>query len=179
MTCSPDKCPHRALMEKARAACLHCAHIDNPGNRSGTISAEKAGERVIHKEAAYIDRSPRGQVTNLPPEVEEKAKEFFMSWANLNTIDALLCLHVVNGGTCNDFKYYLMKVAEHIEKQHLDRDKDNYRSTAHAKFENIIKRIPIMNLVKTWSEGHEGGGSIAKEIKKLSMPLFDNAGVEV
>lgn len=160
MNCSPEKCPHRALMEKARQACLSCDHI-NPPVRSGTVSYEATGERIIKRESAPIDRSPRGQVTTLPAVVEERTAELYRRWCGLDTIDALLLLHISNGGTCATFGAYLKRVQETIGK--LDCQRDNYRATAWAKFQSLIKRFKpfLKSKLHAWNDGH--GGAIRKE----------------
>ena len=69
-------------------------------------SYEAMGERLVEQERLDVDRSPRGQVTTLPLEVEERTAELFRRWCGLDTIDALLLLHVCNGGKCENFGAY-------------------------------------------------------------------------
>jgi hypothetical protein len=161
-------------MEKARAACLSCDHID-PAGHGGTISYDAAGERIVQRESAYIDRSPRGQVTTLPPDVEERTAELFRRWCGLDTIDALLALHVCNGGTPNEFGAYLLRVQSAIDRLHPQRA--NFRSTAWTKFKGLLKRFAGFDKVRTWDDGH--GGAIRKEREATACPLFANAGVQV
>lgn len=160
MDCTPDKCPHWALMEKARKACLSCNHIE-PSGHGGMVSYEAAGERIVKRESAPIDRSPRGQVTTLPAEVEERTAELYRRWCGLDTIDALLLLHVSNGGTCATFGAYLSRVGEAISK--LDCTCESYRATAWAKFQSLIKRFKpfLKSKLHSWNDGH--GGAIRKE----------------
>lgn len=160
MDCTPDKCPHKALMEKARKACLACNHLA-PSGHGGMVSYEAAGERIVKRESAYIDRSPRGQVTALPADVEERTAELYRRWCGLDTIDALLLLHVSNGGTCATFGAYLSRVGEAISK--LDCTRESYRATAWAKFQSLIKRFKpfLKSKLHSWNDGH--GGAIRKE----------------
>lgn len=158
-------------MEKARQACLSCDHT-TPSVRSGTISYEAAGERIVKRESLPIDRSPRGQVTTLPAEVEERTAELYRRWCGLNTIDALLLLHVSNGGTCDSFGSYLQRVHDTIGK--LNCQRDNYRATAWAKFQVLIRRFKpfLKSKLHAWNDGH--GGAIRKE-RKLAE-LFEAQG---
>ena len=160
MDCTPEKCPHRALMERARAACLACDHID-PAGHGGVISYDAAGERVVHREALMMDRSPRGQVTTLPPEVEERTAELYRRWCGLDTIDALLMLHVCNGGTCATFGAYLERVRETISG--LGCKRESYRATAWAKFQRLVRRFApfLRGKLHSWDDGH--GDAIRKE----------------
>lgn len=160
MNCTPDKCPHKALMDKARKACLACNHIE-PSSHSGMVSYEAAGERIVKRESAFIDRSPRGQVTALPADVEERTAELYRRWCGLDTIDALLLLHISNGGTCATFGAYLQRVQETIGK--LNCQRDNYRATAWAKFQALVRRFKpfLKSKLHAWDDGH--GGAIRKE----------------
>lgn len=160
MNCTPDKCPHRALMEKARAACLACDHID-PAGHGGMVSYEAAGERIVKREQLDVDRSPRSQVTKLPALVEERTAELYRRWCGLDTIDALLMLHVSNGGTCATFGAYLQRVHDTIGGLGVNRA--NYRATAWAKFQSLIRRFKpfLRSKLHAWDDGH--GGAIRKE----------------
>ena len=160
MDCTPEKCPHRALMEKARQACLACNHI-MPSGHSGIISYDAAGERVVERQQARLDRSPRGQVTPLPAEVEERTAELYRRWCGLDTIDALLLLHISNGGTTATFGAYLQRVHDTIGK--LDCQRDNFRATAWAKFQSLIAKFKpfLKSKLHAWTDGH--GGAIRRE----------------
>lgn len=176
MNCTPEKCPHGALMEKARAACLACTYA-TPSVRSGMVSYEAAGERIIQRERLAVDRSPRGQITALPAEVEERTAELYRRWCMLDTIDALLLLHVCNGGTCATFGDYLAKVKQTIDR--LDCQRSAYRATAWAKFQRLIRRFApfLKGRLHSWDDGH--GGAIRKERENMERQpdLFDLAGV--
>ncbi len=147
-------------MEQARAACLACDHT-TPAGHGGTISADAAGENIVHRERVFIDRSPRGQVTNLPQEQEERLAELFRRWVGLDTIDALLALHCANGGTTASFGAYLLRVRDAIERSGCEREA--YRATAWAKFQSIVRRFKpfIRGRLQAWSDGH--GGAVRKE----------------
>ena len=156
MDCSPEKCPHGALMEKARAACLSCDHIE-PAGHGGKASIDAMGDEVLQREMLHLDRSPRGQVTTLSPDVEERIAELFRRWCGLDTIDALLLLHVCNGGTCDNFGAYLLRVHGAIERADVGRD--NYRATAWAKWKRRVARFaPYMRgeHLQSWRPGHGG-----------------------
>ena len=160
MNCTPEKCPHRALMEKARAACLACDHTV-PAGHGGVKSYDAMGERIVQREKVAFDRSPRSQVTALPAEVEERTAELFRLWCGLDTIDALLLLHVTNGGTCATFGAYLDRVRDTIGK--LDCKRENFRATAWAKFKSLIHRFApfLKGRLQAWNDGH--GGAIRRE----------------
>ena len=147
-------------MERARKACLSCDHLE-PSSHGGRVSYEAAGERVVYRESMKLSRSPRGQVTTLPAVVEERTAELYRRWCGLDTIDALLLLHISNGGTCATFGTYLKRVQETIGK--LDCQRDNYRATAWAKFQSLIKRFKpfLRSKLHSWNDGH--GGAIRKE----------------
>jgi len=160
MNCTPEKCPHRALMEKARAACLSCDHL-LPAGHGGVKSYDAMGERLVQREKIAFDRTPRGQVTTLPPEVEERTAELYRRWCGMDTIDALLMLHVSNGGTCATFGAYLDRVMQTISR--LDCMRENYRATAWAKFQRLVRRFApfLKGRLHAWDDGH--GGAIRKE----------------
>ena len=167
-------------MEKARAACLACDHVE-PAGHGGTISYDAAGENVVERQAAYFDRSPRGQVTTLPPEVEEKTAELYRRWCGLDTIDALLLLHVCNGGTTATFGAYLDRVRQAIDR--IDCKRASYRATAWAKFQRLIRRFaPFLHgRLHSWDDGH--GGAVRKERegaerRAMQGDLFDFTGGE-
>lgn len=178
MNCTPEKCPHRELMEKARAACLACDHTE-PAGHGGTISYDAAGERIVQRRQIAFDRSPRGQVTTLPPDVEERTAELYRRWCGLDTIDALLMLHVCNGGTCANFGAYLDRVRQTIDR--MDCKRENYRATAWAKFQRLIRRFaPFLHgRLHSWDDGH--GGAVRRERESaerraMQGDLFDFTG---
>ena len=160
MNCTPEKCPHRALMEKARTACLACDHTE-PAGHGGMVSYDAAGERIVQRQQLVFDRRPRSQVTTLPPDVEERTAELYRRWCGLDTIDALLMLHVCNGGTCANFGAYLCRVRGTIDR--VDCKRENYRATAWAKFQRLIHRFApfLRGRLHSWDDGH--GGAIRKE----------------
>jgi hypothetical protein len=133
------------------------------------VSYEAAGERIVKRESAFIDRSPRGQVTTLPADVEERTAELYRRWCGLDTIDALLLLHVSNGGTCATFGAYLNRVGETIAK--LDCKRESYRATAWAKFQALIKRFKpfLKSKLHSWNDGR--GGAIRKERIRIEGEL--------
>ena len=159
MNCTPENCPHRALMDKARKACLLCDNT--PAGHGGVASFDAMGERVLHREKICFDRSPRGQVTTLPADVEERTAELYRRWCGLGTIDALLLLHVSNGGTTANFGAYLDRVRRAIDDADVMRDA--YRATAWAKYKALMRRFApfLKGKLHAWDEGH--GGAIRKE----------------
>lgn len=160
MNCTPERCPHRELMEKARAVCLSCDHTV-PAGHGGVASYDAMGERLVQREKIAFDRTPRGQVTTLPAEVEERTAELYRRWCGMDTIDALLMLHVSNGGTCATFGAYLDRVRQTISG--LDCTRENYRATAWAKFQRLVRRFApfLKGKLQSWDDGH--GGAIRKE----------------
>ena len=147
-------------MEKARAACLSCDHL-LPAGHGGVKSYDAMGERLVQREKIAFDRSPRPQVTPLPADVEERTAELYRRWCGLDTIDALLLLHVSNGGTTATFGAYLDRVRRTIER--MDVTRDSYRATAWAKFQRLIRRFApfLRGRLQSWDDGH--GGAIRKE----------------
>lgn len=173
--CSETNCPHAALLAKARAACLSCPRGGRPAGHGGTISHEAAGDAIVQREAIKFDRGPRGQVTRLPASVEEKTAELYRRWCGLDTIDALLALHVCNGGTTENFGDYLCRVAATIEK--FQPKRSNFRATAWLRFKGLVKRFAMFDKVRTWDDGH--GGAIRRERDGSELTLFAAAGVRV
>lgn len=153
-TCTPANCPHTALLEKARADCLACTCGGKPAGHGGQVSADAAGEAIISRQRAYIDRSPRGQVTKLGQHAEDMAAELFRRWQGLDTIDSLLALHLANGGTCANFGAYLERTHAAIDK--LRPERKTFRATAWSKWQGILKRLPLLRGVQSWSKGHGG-----------------------
>lgn len=174
MNCTPAKCPHRELLEKARAACLACDHID-PAGHGGTVSYDAAGERIVQREKTAFDRTPRGQVTTLPPEVEERTAELYRMWCQLDTVDALLALHVCNGGTTNNFGDYLLRVRNAIDT--LQPARASFRATAWARFKGLLRRFSGFDKIRSWTDGH--GGAVRREREATACDLFDRAGVRL
>ena len=166
MDCTQKKCPHRELMERARAACLSCGHTE-PSGHGVVVSYEAAGERIVEREKIAFDRSPRGQVTTLPADVEERTAEVYRRWCCLDTIDALLLLHVCNGGTTANFGDYLARVAKAIGR--LDVRRESYRATAWAKYKALMRRfMPLLkSRLHAWTDGH--GGAIRRERATAEM----------
>lgn len=160
MDCTPEKCPHRGLMEAARAACLSCGHVE-PSGRGGVASFDAMGERLVERERLPLPREARGQVTALPAEVEERTAEVFRRWCALDTIDALLMLHVCNGGTTANFGGYLDRVARAIARAGTGRR--SYRATAWAKYKALVRRFePVLkSRLHSWTDGH--GGAVRRE----------------
>ena len=178
MNCTPEKCPHRELIEKARAACLSCGHVE-PSQRGGMVSYDAAGERIVHRERKPFVNEPRGQVTTLPPEIEERTADLYRRWCGLDTIDALLMLHVSNGGTCATFGAYLARVRQTIDR--MDVERDAFRATAWARFQRLIRRFAqfLRGRLHAWDDGH--GGAVrrereAAEMDARQMDLFDAPG---
>lgn len=160
MDCTPDKCPHRDLMARARAACLGCSHVE-PSGRGGTCSVDAMGERVLHRERMAFANEPRGTVSALPAEVEERTAEVYRRWCMLDTVDALLLLHVCNGGTTANFGAYLGRVAEAIAR--MDVGRESFRATAWAKWRALMRRfMPLLrSRLHSWDDGH--GGAVRRE----------------
>lgn len=115
---------------------------------------EAAGDAVINRGRLYIDRTPSGTVSALPQEAEDKAADLFRRWQGLDTIDSLLALHLANGGTCADFGAYLARVRASIDK--LKPERPAMRATAWSKWQGILKRLPLLRGVQSWSKGHGG-----------------------
>lgn len=172
MDCMPEKCPHRALMERARAACLSCGHAV-PTGHGGVVSLDAMGERLAERERIRPDRSPRGSVTALPAEVEERTAELYRLWCGLDTVDALLLLHVSNGGTCATFGAYLDRVRRAIDG--IDCTRASYRATAWAKFQRLVRRFApfIRSRLQSWDDGHGGAIRKAREGAERQPSLFD------
>ena len=143
-------------MERAREACLTCDHT-SPSGHGGIASYDAMGERLVEQEKIAFRNEPRGQVTTLPLEVEERTAELYRRWCGLDTIDALLLLHVCNGGTCENFGAYLLRVHGAIERADVGRA--NYRATAWAKWKRLIARFAQWmkgERLQSWSPGHGG-----------------------
>ena len=174
MNCTPAKCPHRALLEKARAACLSCDHTE-PAGHGGTVSFDAMGERLAERLAVQVQRTPRGQVTTLPRHVEEKTAELYRMWCQLDTVDALLALHVCNGGTTNNFGDYLQRVRNAIDT--LQPERPSFRATAWARFKGLLRRFSGFDKIRSWTDGH--GGAIRREREATACDLFESAGVRL
>ncbi len=165
-------------MEKARAACLACDHT-SPSGHGGVRSYDAMGERLVEQEKIAFRNEPRGQVTTLPSDVEERTAELYRRWCGLDTIDALLLLHVCNGGTCTTFGAYLDRVHSTIGR--MDVMRDSYRATAWAKFQRLIRRFApfLKGKLHAWDDGH--GGAVRKERENaerddMQPDLFDLTG---
>ncbi len=174
MNCTPKTCPHRALMEKARAACLACQHTE-PSGRGGMVSYEAAGEGLVTRQRLDVNREPRGSVTDLPPDIEAKVAELLRDWCAMDSLDALLALHVANGGTPQEFGAYLQRVAAQIAK--LQPERRAFRATAWARFKALAARCSVFGRLRSWADGH--GGAVRKEREADALPLAEFGGWEV
>ncbi len=160
MNCSIEKCPHRALLEQARQACLACGH-DAPSGHGGMVSFEAAGENTVSRLALDVGREPRGNISPLPPDVEERVVAIFREWCSLDSLDALLMLHVANGGTPASFGAYLSRVWDAIDRDRPLRH--SHRATVWARFKSLVRRFApfLRGRLHAWSDGH--GGAIRRE----------------
>ncbi len=170
MNCTPAKCPHRALLEKARAACLACNHIA-PAGHGGTISYEAAGELLVErqrldaedslrKHAAQLDGEDlRTRATQLPEAVEEKLRLLLHTVTGLDTVDALLALHVANGGTCTNFGDYLLRLATVIRLYNPRRK--GFRATASSRWEKLKLRFAPFGVLQSWEPANNSGARLA------------------
>ena len=111
----------------------------------------------------------------MPREVEERTAELYRLWCQLDTVDALLALHVCNGGTTNNFGAYLLRVRDAIDI--LNPKRDNFRATAWARFKGLMRRFSGFDKIRSWNDGH--GGAIRKERDAMACDLFDRAGVRI
>lgn len=154
MNCTPDKCPHRALLEKARAACLSCDHL-LPAGHGGTISYDAAGERTIMRQVEPTHRSVASiQATPLPIDVEDKLRMLLNVVTGLDSIDALLALHIANGGTPNTFGRYLLRIVDAV--QSFDPARPSFRATVLNRWNSIKKRFEPFSVIQSWKPGHGG-----------------------
>ena len=170
MNCTPAKCPHKALMEKARAACLACNHIA-PAGHGGTISYEAAGELLVErqrldaedslrKHAAQLDGEDlRTRATQLPEAAEEKLRLLLHTVTGLDTVDALLALHVANGGTCANFGDYLLRLATVIRLYNPRRK--GFRATASSRWEKLKLRFAPFGVLQSWEPANNSGARLA------------------
>ena len=81
----------------------------------------------------------------------------------LDTIDALLMLHVSNGGTTATFGAYLARVSRDIAK--MDVGRDAFRATAWARFQSLVRRFKpfLRSKLHAWDDGHGGAVRRARE----------------
>lgn len=162
--CTPKNCPHAKLLADARAACIKCTRGREPSGRGGQVSIEAAGEAIVGRSAAYIDRSPREQVTTLPPAVEGKVADLLRGWLDLSAIEVLLVHHICNGGTTNTFGDKLAKISEKISSMNPQRT--GMRATAWAQWKSIMRRFPFMAKLQSWKPGH--GGAVSRDKWKVT-----------
>lgn len=162
VNCSPSRCPHRKLMEQARAACLSCEGGGEPTGKAGMVSFDAAGESVVSKTMLHRSTLSLPRVTSLPSEHEDVIADLFRSWVSLSAVDALLVLHVCNGGTTADFGTFLATVSDSIAR--MDPERPAMRATAWARFKALVRRFSVVDKVRTWTDGH--GGAVRKEMAK-------------
>lgn len=161
--CTPDNCPHAALLERARAACLACTCGGRPAGHGGQVSIEAAGERIVERQAVEIDRTPRGQVTNLPPAVEQSVADLLRGWLDLSAVEVLLVHHICNGGTTQTFGAKLVQLREVINRMKPQRS--GMRATAWAQWRSIMCRFPFMAKLQSWKPGH--GGAVSPLVGRM------------
>ena len=147
MNCTTEKCPHRALLEKARKACLSCDHV-LPAGHGGTISYEAAGENVVYGMVEPTHGSGGARAMALPEAVEERLRMLLHTVTGLDTLDALLLFHVANGGTCGTFGAYLLRIVEAVRS--FNPGRDGFRATAHIRWQRLKDRFAPFAALQSW-----------------------------
>lgn len=130
MNCA--KCPHRELIEKARACCLAC----DPDSLShkGRSHVQANDFTLRH---AVNDHAPTTGVTNLSPEDEDKLRRAMSSLFGLDPVDLLLVQHLFSGGRLSTFDDCMIRVSNRLARYH-----GSPRAMAHAAKERIARAFP-------------------------------------
>jgi len=100
MNCTPEKCPHAALMERARSLCLGCDHTE-PAGHGGKVSFEAMGEYLAERtRLKFGNGATQGPLTlRLDLHDEDALRMLLATLAALNRSDAVIVWHLLNGRT--------------------------------------------------------------------------------
>lgn len=100
MNCTPEKCPHAALMELARSLCLGCDHTE-PAGHGGKVSFEAMGEYLAERTRLKFGKgATQGPLTlSLDLHDEDALRMLLATLAALNRSDAVIVWHLLNGRT--------------------------------------------------------------------------------
>lgn len=102
MNCTPEKCPHAALMERARSLCLGCDHTE-PAGHGGTVSLDAMGERLVERSRLRLrERATQEQLTlRLDLDDEDALRILLATLAALDRDDMVMVWHLLNSRTPN------------------------------------------------------------------------------
>lgn len=126
------RCPHKDLVEKARACCLAC-DPDSLSNH-GASHVQATDFTLRH---AIKDHAPTDGVTNLAPEDEDKLRRAMSSLFGLSPIDLLLVQHLFTGGRLSTFDDCMIRVSNRLASYH-----GRPRAMARMAKERIAKSFP-------------------------------------
>lgn len=98
MNCTHEKCPHAALMERARSLCLRCDHTE-PAGHGGMVSLDAMGECLAERtRLRFRECSTKDRLTlRLNLNDEDALRILLATLAALNRGDMLIVWHLLNG----------------------------------------------------------------------------------
>lgn len=152
-------CPDRSNPDRLEK-CLKCNRADDMSYHGTTVHLN--GKEV----AAPPPTQPR-QVTNLPPDVEDKLREAMCSLFDLDPIELLLVQHLIRGGKLSTFADRLVKVTNRIVRY-----RGSERAQAHAMKEAIGRKFPTISPVINAKAEIKGA-----QMDEPAGDLFENAGI--
>lgn len=170
-----NRCPHRELVERARACCMAC---DPDAQSNHGVSHVQANDFTLSQ--AVNDHTPTTGVTSLPPDIEDTMRKFLSTLFSLDPTEMLLIQHLVrksvtvNGqsesSSFANFRTFLGQVSHDIE---ATGDGSSSRAMACAKYKSIVKKFKVFEAVATGmiGRGHGGPGRPAKARKFIQMEL--------
>lgn len=157
------------LLRYFSARCISCKRTNQDD-----IRIEKSPHNVRPDLKQAVKQEPSEQATNLPEEIENTLRRILMTITALDPLDALMLLHVANGGTPTTFGRFVNRVFDEARLY----GPSITRMTARAKWLAICKTFAPFAKLRQWAEGHAAknlaiypGDEDAPEMTQLGLNL--------
>ena len=178
------RCPVFRQIEQIRAKCLACKVCKDgntmQANGRGVVYTDSAedAETVIshsvgkrfHSPDVYKAKDPERNVTALPPDVEEKLRQFTATFFGLKQVEVNLLWHLANGGNLANFADTMERFnADMAKYKHLD------KRNAWAIFKHIGQVFAPFRALAGGLIGKGKGGAV-KRAKTFEQTMFSFGG---
>ena len=143
---------HNCRKKRTLANCAQCRRIDFDDIEIRT-SPHTVAELVAARTGGDAARPTR--FTRLPAFAEDALRGLFAAAAALEPIDALLLLHVANGGTFAGFGRAVDALADRLGR--FARSGGMSRQLAQIRWENLTRRFAPFAALRKRAQKHKGG----------------------
>lgn len=143
--------------------CLKCKRIEQDDIRIQHTPHNRDELTVSHIQ------QPSTPATRLPEDVEDILRRLLCTVTALAPLDALLVLHVAQGGTPSTFGSYINR----FKAQCNGYGAEISRATAKAKWESICKRFSPFAALRSWGIGHGGRLASNQQPPKFKQDTLD------